>query len=105
LVRRGDYEYTLSYLEGQAYRLKNISPLHPFIPYSMRIMMKRFLLTATISTLLLPAAFSADRNQQVHDDKKALQSSDLWIYNDMDRAFEEARRQNKPLLIVYRCIP
>ena len=30
---------------------------------------------------------------------------DRWIYNDLARGFQEARAQNKPLFIVYRCIP
>ena len=52
------------------------------------------------------ACFAAGkRDEQVHNDKKNLQSSDIWIYNDMDRAFAEARAKNKPLLVVYRCVP
>ena len=28
-----------------------------------------------------------------------------WIYNDVQRGFDEAKRTGKPLLVVLRCIP
>lgn len=30
--------------------------------------------------------------------------ADHWIYNDLDRGFAEARRRNKPLFVVFRCV-
>lgn len=32
-----------------------------------------------------------------------MQNDVRWIYNDVDRAFAEA--ENKPLLVVLRCVP
>ena len=66
--------------------------------------MRALTLSLALSTFAIQA-IAADPNQQVHDDKKELAASDVWIYNDLDRAFAEARAKNKPLLIVYRCIP
>jgi serine protease Do len=31
--------------------------------------------------------------------------TDLWVYNDIPTALEEARRQNKPLFVTFRCVP
>ncbi len=31
--------------------------------------------------------------------------AELWIYNDLDQAFAQARRQQKPLLVTFRCVP
>lgn len=62
-----------------------------------------------ITLLLLAIPYTnfaaGNRDEQVHKDRNSLQSSTTWIYNDLDRAFAEARAKNKPLLIVYRCIP
>lgn len=62
--------------------------------------------------LIIVALFTATsvlakptRNEQVHADKKALGEDEVWIYNDLERGRAEARAQNKPLLVVYRCIP
>lgn len=47
----------------------------------------------------------ADRAAKVRDDKKLLEKDDHWIYNDLPKAFAEAKRTGKPLLVVFRCIP
>lgn len=31
--------------------------------------------------------------------------TDLWVYNDIPQAISEARRQNKPLFVTFRCVP
>lgn len=28
-----------------------------------------------------------------------------WIYDDIGRGFKEARKQGKPLLVSFRCVP
>ncbi|MDE0739771.1 MAG: hypothetical protein OSB83_11200 [Planctomycetota bacterium] len=43
-----------------------------------------------------------DRDTQVRDDLSEMRSSDLWIYNDVEKGFELARKTSKPLLIVFR---
>jgi len=45
------------------------------------------------------------RDDQVKKDKADLKDDEVWIYNDMERAFGMARAASKPLFIVYRCIP
>ena len=48
---------------------------------------------------------AADRESQVRDDRKLLSTNDHWIYNDLPKAFAEAKQKDKPILVVFRCIP
>ena len=45
------------------------------------------------------------RDEKVRQDKASVQANGQWIYNDLDLAMAEARRDNKPLLATFRCIP
>lgn len=45
------------------------------------------------------------REQKVREDKARVTEEGFWIYNDLPRAFEQARSSGKPLLVVLRCIP
>lgn len=60
------------------------------------------LLVMSIATGLTAGA---DRETQVREDRKQFEGNDRWIYNDLPKAFEEARRLDRPLLVVFRCIP
>jgi hypothetical protein len=31
--------------------------------------------------------------------------TDVWVYNDIRQAMDEARRQNKPIFVTFRCVP
>lgn len=31
--------------------------------------------------------------------------TDLWVYNNIQQGMDEARRQNKPLFVTFRCVP
>ncbi len=59
--------------------------------------------------LSLPANVCAeavkDREGAVRKDKATMENDARWIYNDVQRGFEEAKRTGKPLLVVLRCIP
>lgn len=46
-----------------------------------------------------------DRKQKVLEDQKTFAEDPNWIYNDLAKGFNEARRTGKPLLVVFRCIP
>lgn len=65
------------------------------------------LLAAALShTGFVKAADSKlSRDEKVHKDRDELKDDDHWIYNDFAKAKEIARESNKPLLIVFRCIP
>ena len=45
------------------------------------------------------------RDQMVLEDRDALAENVAWIYNDLKKAFAEAERSKKPILVVHRCIP
>src|SRR3954470_7063173 len=45
------------------------------------------------------------REQKVRGDKQKVEADGFWIYNDLPKAFAEARSSGKPLLVVLRCIP
>jgi hypothetical protein len=46
-----------------------------------------------------------DREGAVRKDKATMENDARWIYNDVQRGFDEAKRTGKPLLVVLRCIP
>jgi hypothetical protein len=45
------------------------------------------------------------REQAVRDDKQGLGSDARWLYNDLETGFDAAKKLNKPLLVVLRCVP
>ena len=60
-------------------------------------------------TLLLlcvtSVAIGQTREEQVRNDKKKIEAAGFWIYNDLPRAFREARKNGKPIVVVLRCVP
>lgn len=72
--------------------------------------MRAFLALALLGALVTGAALppsqqKIDRETKVRDDKKKLEASGYWHYNDLPRAFDEAKATGKPILVVLRCIP
>ncbi len=67
----------------------------------------RFLLA--VVTCALTGTMSAetvkDREGAVRNDRAAMEKDARWIYNDWERGFAEAKRTDKPLLVVLRCVP
>ncbi|QDT99724.1 Trx7/PDZ domain-containing (seleno)protein [Gimesia aquarii] len=65
--------------------------------------------TVFIFTLLLMTStsfsFAQTREEKVRQDREKVESSGYWIYNDLQKGFEQARQTKKPMLIVLRCIP
>ena len=70
----------------------------------IRNLLFTLLLTAawTLSVPDLMAQEKKDRDTLVRDDLSEMRDSDLWIYNDVDKGFELARKTSRPLLIVFR---
>src|SRR3954449_6966193 len=50
-------------------------------------------------------AQAQDRDTKVRNDRKAFGASRDWIYNDLGEGVRAAKGSNKPLLVVFRCIP
>jgi serine protease Do len=51
------------------------------------------------------ASSQQTREQKVRGDKAKVEAAGFWIYNDLPRAFAEAKQTNKPLVVVLRCLP
>jgi len=45
------------------------------------------------------------RDEKVRNDKKTVSADERWIYNDPAKAKGQAKTENKPILLVFRCIP
>jgi hypothetical protein len=58
-----------------------------------------FMLTAAATV------HAQDRETKVRADREQLKGSEIWIYNDLEEGFKEARRSGKPLFVTLRCIP
>ena len=57
--------------------------------------------------VLIPASISLaqTREEKVRSDRQKVLEDGFWIYNDLDKGFEQARQTGKPLVVVLRCIP
>src|SRR5687767_5252570 len=59
-----------------------------------------------VGWLLIAGAVAAQtREEKVRGDKAKVEASGFWIYNDLPKAFAEAKETGKPLVVVLRCIP
>ena len=45
------------------------------------------------------------REEKVRGDKKKVEAEGRWIYNDVAKAFAEAKKTGKPIIAVLRCLP
>ena len=59
-----------------------------------------FIVSGMTSSIL-----AQSREDKVRNDKLVFESKGLWFYNDLEKAFETARKTNQPVLVVLRCIP
>ena len=71
----------------------------------MRIMHWFMMAILTIALPHLSHAQNRDRNTLVLNDRQRVVDDGYWIYNNLDKGFEEAKKSDKPLLVVFRCIP
>ena len=71
--------------------------------------MRRASIVAAFALLLAAAALAQekreDREAKVRADKERVEGDARWIYADLPRGIEEAKKSGKPLLVVFRCIP
>ena len=65
--------------------------------------------TLGIASLVFLGTFAVsaaeDRRERVLKDRTEVQERGDWVYNDLPKGIEEAKRTGKPLLVVFRCIP
>ncbi len=65
----------------------------------------RTLLVVVLVACLTATALGQTREQTVRNDRQRVEAEGFWIYNDLPRAFEEAKRTGKPIVVVLRCLP
>jgi hypothetical protein len=46
-----------------------------------------------------------DREGAVRADKAKMENDPRWVFNDVEKGFEESKKTGKPLLVVLRCVP
>ena len=62
-----------------------------------------FLLVSISLTALAQPKIS--REDKLKLDRKKVEADGFWIYNDLAKGIEEAKKTGKPLLVVLRCVP
>ncbi len=69
--------------------------------------MRHPLATAVCVLLLLTATAAAQnrRDEAVRKDKEKIEADESWIYNDLNDGRAQAKAENKPLMVLIRCIP
>lgn len=68
--------------------------------------MMRWVFTAGCMTLLaIGSANGQSREEKVRNDKQKVEAEGYWIYNDLPKAFAEAEKTGKPMVVVLRCLP
>lgn len=70
--------------------------------------MHRIAIFAAVGLLIvttMAVAQPASREQKVRNDKLKVEADGFWIYNDLAKAFAEAKSSGKPMLVIMRCIP
>ncbi|MEX2141651.1 MAG: Trx7/PDZ domain-containing (seleno)protein [Pirellulales bacterium] len=68
-------------------------------------MIRQFFAISLALVLAGVTAQAQDRPTKVRQDREQLKNSEVWIYNDLEEGFKEARRTGKPLFVTLRCIP
>src|SRR5581483_3790542 len=63
-------------------------------------------LALTLTLAVAPAGPAQNpREKQVRDDKLKVEADGFWIYNNLPKAFDQAKAEKKPIVVVLRCIP
>jgi len=70
-------------------------------------MSRRIFLLSAVLTLfgIASHANSQTREEKVREDRRKVEAEGFWIYNNLSRAFDTAKKNGKPIMVVLRCIP
>jgi serine protease Do len=58
-----------------------------------------------VFSLAVSPGAAQDRKTKVLNDRSTFAKNEVWLYNDVDEAFAQAKKSGKPLLVVFRCVP
>ena len=64
-----------------------------------------FLFVLLLSAGIVIEANSQTREEKVLEDRRKVEAEGFWIYNNLPLAFDTAKKNGKPILVVLRCIP
>lgn len=67
--------------------------------------MIRYLIALGLVVGMATGAYSQTREQKVREDKKKAEASGYWHYNNLDKGIAQAKTDNKPIIVVLRCLP
>jgi hypothetical protein len=69
------------------------------------IMPRCSFVAALVWLVLLSSLTAETREEKVRNDRKKVEATGFWIYNDLPKAKVQAKKSGKPMLVVLRCIP
>lgn len=58
-----------------------------------------------VSLSIVSVVNAQTREEKVRDDREKIEADGFWIYNDLPKAFRQAKEEDKPIIVVLRCIP
>lgn len=73
-----------------------------------RLLLRVIVLSVIVLSVLIAPVNAQEkktRDQKVREDLKKVTEEGFWIYNDLPKAFEQAKSTGKPIVVVLRCIP
>ncbi|MDA1014660.1 MAG: Trx7/PDZ domain-containing (seleno)protein [Planctomycetota bacterium] len=65
----------------------------------------RLLICLLVTLCQVSNVMAQTRDEVVRGDRKKVEAAGFWIYNDLPKAFAEAKRTGKPIVVVLRCLP
>ena len=65
----------------------------------------RSIVAVLLGVCFISSALGQSRDEIVRSDRKKVEAEGFWIYNDLPRAFREAEKTGKPIVVVLRCLP
>lgn len=71
----------------------------------LRMVLVPVFVSAIVGGMLTSPLSAQTREEKVRNDKQKVEAQGYWIYNDVPRAFAEARKSGKPIVAVLRCLP
>lgn len=63
------------------------------------------LIVLVVCLVACSCAVGQSREEKVRNDKRRVEAEGFWIYNDLDKAYAEAKQTGKPILVSMRCLP
>src|SRR5436190_19365670 len=68
-------------------------------------MVRVTLVSALVAGAAATGAAAQTREEKVRSDKQKVEAQGYWIYNDLPKAYADAKKTGKPIIAVLRCLP